>query len=386
MENFELQIPTKIFFGEGQIKNLPEIIGNEVSNILLVYGGGSIKENGIYDEAVSLLDDYTVIELSGIASNPRIEQVREGVDLCKEHDVDLVLAIGGGSVVDAAKVISAGALYAGDPWELVLDHSKITKALPVVDVLTLAATGTEMNNVGVVTNFEERLKKSARADALYPMASILDPTYTYTVSAWQTAVGTADIMSHTFENYFQNVEGTFIQDRLSEGILKACIHYLPKAIENPEDYEARANLMWAATNGLNGLTRIGKWKPWSCHPIEHAISAYHDISHGGGLSVLTPHWMDYILSEETAPDFARIAYNVWDIPKDVSEAEAAQMGIDKLFEFYEKNNLPQSLKDLGVDTKENFDVIATQAAKRLGESYVPLDKQDVLNILESCYE
>lgn len=385
MENFELKIPTKIFFGENQIEKLPEIIGDAISNVLLVYGGGSIKKNGLYDETIALLDKYNVIELPGISSNPRIEQVREGVRLSKENNVELVLAVGGGSVVDASKVIAAGAVYNGDAWDLVMDHSLITDALPLVDILTLAATGTEMNNVGVVTNFEARLKKSARADALYPMASILDPTYTYTVNAWQTAVGTADIMSHTFENYFQNVEGAFIQDRLSEGILKSCIHYLPQAIENPEDYEARANLMWAATNALNGLTRIGKWKPWSCHPIEHAISAYHDISHGAGLSLLTTHWMQYVLNEETAPDFARIAYNVWDVSKDVDEMKAAQIGIDKLIELYKKYDLPQSLRELGVDTKENFDVIAEQAATRLGESYVPLDEQDVLNILESCY-
>ncbi|UUX32982.1 iron-containing alcohol dehydrogenase [Fundicoccus culcitae] len=386
MKNFIYDIPTKLYFGKNQIEHLPNLINEFGKKVLLTYGGGSIKRNGLYDTILALLPECEMIELAGIEPNPRIETVRKGAELCKTHDIDVVLAVGGGSTIDASKVMAAAAKFDGDPWELVKQPDLIQDALPLIDVLTLSATGTEMNASGVITNFATKEKIGTRSYHMYPYASICDPTYTFSVSKHQTAAGTADIMSHTFEIYFSHEEEVFIQDRLAEGILNACIHYLPIALQEPENYDARANLMWASTLALNGLTSFGKGGPWTCHPIEHVLSAYYDITHAVGLAILTPRWMAYILNDQTVERFAMYAEKVWNIPSAGDPYAAARLAIDKTYQFFLDAGLPMTLPEVGITSDEFFDEMATAAASRLENAYVPLNKNDVVNILQACME
>lgn len=382
MENFTYSIPTVIHFGKGQISHLSEL-KQSGSKVLLVYGGGSIKKMGLYDKAMQILKDnqLTVVELSGVEPNPRIESVREGVALCKEHKIDMVLAIGGGSVIDCAKVIAGGALYEGDPWDLVLNGSKINEALPVYSVLTLSATGSEMNANAVISDLKKQEKWGTGNYVLKPKMSILDPEYTYTVSKKQTAAGTADIMSHTFENYFSNVPGAAIQARFAESILKTCIQYAPIALENPTNYEARANLMWCSSVAINGLLSYGNGVGWCIHPMEHELSAFYDITHGEGLAILTPHWMEFALRDSTVSKFAEYGRNVWNLTG--SEKEVAKEAIECTKKFFGQLNLPATLTEVGIDD-QYFDIMAEKAAMGCGDTFVPLTKQDIISIYRAA--
>lgn len=265
MKNFNYHIPTDIYFGKGKIRVLGDKITAIGKNILLVYGGGSIKKSGLYDQVIDELNraGVTVSELPGVEPNPRIQSVRKGIEICRAKGIEGVLAVGGGSTIDCAKVIAAGACYEGDAWELVLDARKITKALPVASVLTLAATGSEMDGFAVISDMEKNEKWGTGNDITKPVFSILDPEYTFSVSKYQTACGTSDIMSHTFENYFNRVPGAYLQARMAEGILKTCIKYAPVAMEEPDNYEARANLMWASSLAINGLISYGEDAAWA---------------------------------------------------------------------------------------------------------------------------
>jgi len=231
MNNFRFHAYTDIRFGKDQINTLPELLAPYGKKVLMVYGGGSIKKNGLFDKIMELLTDFTVYELSGVEPNPKITSVREGVKLCKEHAIDVVLAVGGGSTIDASKVIAGGAAYEGDAWDLVTNPKKIGKVLPIVTVLTLAATGSEMNKNAVISNMETNEKLGTASHDFIPKASICDPTYLYTLPAKQTAAGTADIMSHVFEQYFQNEKRAFLTDRIAESLLKTCINYCPIALD-----------------------------------------------------------------------------------------------------------------------------------------------------------
>ncbi|QEH70372.1 iron-containing alcohol dehydrogenase [Cellulosilyticum sp. WCF-2] len=385
MDNFIFNAYTKIYFGKGMIKNLPEAIEVHGKNVLLVYGGGSIKRNGIYDEVKTLLSECKIIELSGVDPNPRIETVREGVRLCKEHQIDVILAAGGGSVIDCAKVIGAGYYYDGDAWDLVVEPNKITEVLPIVTILTLAATGSEMNKNAVISNMTINEKLGTGSMNMIPQASILDPEYLYTLPAIQTAAGTADIMSHIFENYFKKEEDTFIQNKLAEGLLETCIKYCPIALKEPENYEARANLMWASTLALNGLVGAGKPGSWTCHPIEHELSAFYDITHGIGLAIVTPRWMRHILNEQTVGKFVAYAKNVWHLPEMTDPFAYANAAIDATEEFFKNCGIPMTFSEIGIN-EEHFEVMAEKAVRigGLGEAYVPLTKEDVISILNMC--
>ena len=313
MNNFRFYAPTDIRFGKGQADCLPEELGKYGKRILMVYGGGSIKRSGLYDKLRKLLKNFEIFELPGIEPNPKITSVRKGAEICKKEQIDVILAVGGGSCIDASKNIACGAFYEGDPWDLVLDRTKITEALPLAVVLTICATGSEMNNGAVISNEETNEKLEMGADVLYPKLSICDPTYLYTLPSAQTAAGTADIMSHVLEQYFQPCDTAWLTDRLSEEVLKTCIRYCPAALGEPENYEARANLMWASTLGLNHILTAGKGGAWSCHPMEHQLSAFYDITHGVGLAILTPAWMRYVLCDRTVDRFALYARQVWGV-------------------------------------------------------------------------
>lgn len=383
MKNFVFNAYTEMIFGKGQIDKLPEVINRYGKNVLLVYGGGSIKKNGIYDRIIELLKDYNVIELGGVEPNPKIESVRDGVRLCRENHVDVVLAVGGGSTIDCSKVIAGGYYYDGDPWDIVVDSSKIEKVLPIVTVLTLAATGSEMNKNAVISNMESNEKLGTSSRKFIPQVSILNPEYTFGVPRIQTAAGTADIMSHIFENYFSNEKGTFIQDRFAEGILQACIKYCPIALENPCNYDARANLMWASSMALNGLIGAGKGDAWSCHPIEHELSAFYDITHGIGLAIITPHWMRYILNDNTVRKFVKYAKNVWHIEDNDDQYEMANQAIDATEQFFKECKLPMKLSEIGIND-EYFAKMARKAVYNGGllYAYVPLNEDDVIKILQ----
>ena len=328
MESFNYSIKTEIYFGKGKISNLGDILLKYGKSVLLVYGGGSIKKIGLYDKAKEILNKNNIkcIELSGVEPNPRIDTVRKGVNLVRENNIDIILPIGGGSTIDCAKAISGASFYDGDPWDIVKDPKKIpNKIIPIVSILTLAATGSEMDPFAVISNMDTNEKLGLSNENLRPVASILDPEYTYSVPKSQTAAGTCDIMSHVFEAYFTRKDDAYLQDRMAEAVLKTCIEYGIVAYNDPENYDARANLMWASSLAINGLLSCGKDNTaWSVHPIEHELSAYYDITHGVGLAILTPHWMRFVLNDNTVDKFVKFGINVWDIDKTLPKYEIAK--------------------------------------------------------------
>lgn len=383
MENFYYSIPTKIYFGKGQIDNLGSAVKEYGKKALIVYGGGSIKKIGLYDKMIEILkaNDISYMELSGIDPNPRIESVREGVKICKENDIDLVLAVGGGSTIDCAKVIAAGVYYENDPWDIVKDPSKIVKALPLVTILTLAATGSEMNKNAVISNMNTNEKVGTASELMKPKVSILDPEYTYSVSKYQTAAGTADIMSHVFESYFTHTNAVDIQDSIAEGLLRTCIKYGKIAVDDSTNYDARANLMWASSLAINGMTSLGtKNIGWTAHPMEHELSAFYDITHGVGLAILTPHLMKYSLNDTTVNKLAQYGTNVWGIDKNLDKYEIANKAIEETSKFFKDLGIPMTLREVGIN-EEKFEIMAQKVTARgnLG-TFCPLSTEDVVNI------
>ena len=385
MQNFEFHAYTDMLFGEGQIEKLPEVLARYGKRVLLTYGGGSLKKNGIYDKIKELTGDFEVTELGGIEPNPRLTSVEKGVSLCREHQIDVILAAGGGSTIDCSKMIAAGACSEEEPWTLVKNPQKIQKALPIVTILTMGATGSEMNGNGVITNMETQEKLGTFSWKVIPQVSICDPTYLKTLPALQTAAGTADIMSHVFEDYFKTEPDAMVQDTFAEGILRTCIKYCPAALKNPADYAARANLMWASSMGLNGLCGSGKPGAWTCHPIEHELSAFYDITHGVGLAILTPRWMRYVLNENTVDKFAEYARNVWHLEDREDKFALAEEAIDKTETFFRDCGIPMTLTELGID-ESKFERMAENAVRvgNLKTAFMPLAKEDVVNILKMC--
>lgn len=385
MYNFAFHVPTTIHFGKGQISHLADLAAYG-KKVLLCYGGGSIKRNGIYDQATKILSDagLEVFELSGVEPNPRIQTVRHGVDLCRKEYIDMVLAIGGGSTIDCAKVVAAGAKYDGDACDLVIHPELIKAALPIFSVLTLAATGSEMDAFAVISDMTKNEKWGTAAECLKPTMSVLDPTYTFSVPARQTAAGTADMMSHTFENYFSMDDGAYVQKRMAEALLKTMIHYGPIALEKPDDYDARANLMWAASHAINGLVGEGCAPAWCVHPMEHELSAFYDITHGEGLAILTPAWMEHVLSEKTEKQFATYGRNVWGLTG-TDDAPVAREAIARTRQFFtETMHMPATLHEVGITDEEHFDVMAQKAADGSKGSFVPLTKEDIVEIYRAA--
>ncbi len=385
MNNFTYSIPTTVFFGKGQVENLPGAIKQYGKKVLMVYGGGSIKKMGLYDKIVSLFKENGIewVELNGVEPNPRVTSVNKGVQLCRENGVEAVLAVGGGSTIDCSKVIAASVAYPGDAWDIVIGKAEITKVLPVFSVLTLSATGSEMDPTAVISNMETNDKEAVANPGMLPKASVLDPSYTFSVSKYQTAAGTADIMSHIFEVYFSRVKDAYMQDRMAEALLKTCIKYGIIAVNEPDNYEARANLMWSSSWAINGLLTMGKEVAWTVHGIEHELSAYYDITHGVGLAILTPAWMEYVLSDETVDKFAEYGVNVWDIDKSLDKYEIAHKAIDKTREYFKLMGIPSSLSELGIG-EENFEIMAEKSARGLDAAYVPLKNEDIMKIYKAC--
>lgn len=386
MDNFVYSIPTEIYFGKGQVKNIGNIVSQYGKNVLLVYGGGSIKRNGIYDDVTSVFKEQgiTFHELSGVEPNPRITTVREGVELCRTKHIDVVLPIGGGSSIDCAKVIAAAVSYQGDAWDIVLDPSKVVRVLPIVTILTLSATGSEMDTFAVISDMDTNDKIGTSHVDMRPKASILDPSYTFSVPANQTAAGTADIMSHILECYFSNVSG-YMQDRMAEGLLKTCIEFGVKAMASPDDYEARANLMWASSWAINNFIKLGKGVEWSVHPMEHQLSAYYDITHGVGLAILTPHWMEYVLNEKNVYKFKEYGIHVWGIDKDKDDFEIAHEAIRMTKDYFVEMGIATTLREVGIEDDRYFDIMAEKACVGLENAFVALTKEDVKEIYKRSF-
>ena len=389
MLNFHYRIPTEIFFGKDQIQVLPEQVKKYGSRVLMVYGGGSIRKNGLYESVTGLLKaaGIEVFELPGVEPNPKITSVREGAEICKEKSVDLVLAVGGGSTLDCAKVIAAAALSEEEPWALVKDSRKISGALPVASIITLSATGSEMNCGAVISNAETKEKLATGHPDMAPKFSILDPTYTFTVPKYQTASGAADILCHVFEVYFSQTDA-FLQNRLAEGVMRTVITYAPRAMADPTDYEARANIMWASSLAINGLLEYGKVSEWTMHGMEHELSAFYDITHGAGLAILMPRWMAHALKAETLEKFCAYAENVWGIRDGASKEDMALRGIEKTKTFlFDVLQLPETLKDVGIG-EENLALMAHQAVRRSPTGTIGtfdrLSEKDILEIYRNC--
>ena len=383
MQNFDYMTPTRLIFGRDAIAKLPEVMTQFGKKILLTYGGGSIKKIGLYQKVLEMLKGYDIVELPGIQPNPKYDpSVLDGVRLCKEHNVDVILSVGGGSVLDCSKAIAAGAKYDGDPWDLISYKVKAKAALPIVDILTLAATGSEYDCGGVISRTETNDKIGYIDPLLFPVVSILDPVYTFTVSKKQTAAGIADAMNHTIEQYFVE-DSTLLNDGFCESMLRSLITNGRKCLENPEDYTARAEMMLACTYGCNGILALGNsYSGWPCHGIEHALSAYYDITHGEGLAIITPRWMRHILSERTMDRFVKYGINVFGIDPTLPKQEIAGKAIDATYEFFESINIPMHLREVGIDDSR-IDEMAHHIAvnEGLDKAYAPLTEQDIKEIL-----
>ncbi len=383
MQNFDYCTPTRLLFGKGVVAKLPEVLAPLGRKVLLAYGGGSIKKMGLYQKVKELLKDFEIVELSGIQPNPKYDpSVLDGVRLCKEHGVEVILAVGGGSVLDCSKAIAAGACYDGDPWDLITGKVQTLKALPMVDILTLAATGSEYDTYGVISRTDTNDKIGYGDALLYPVCSFLDPTYTFTVSKWQTAAGCADAMNHIMEQYFTG-ETTLMNDGFCESILKSLMVNGPKCLENPEDYTARAEMMFCCTLACNGIVAQGNSRSgWPCHGIEHALSGYYDITHGVGLAIITPHWMRYILSERTLDRFVKYGVNVFGIDASLDRWEIARKAIDATSAFFASMGIPMTLREVGIDGNRIGEMARHIAdTEGLEGAWVPLFEKDIAAIL-----
>lgn len=385
MQNFDYQTPTRLIFGKGVISNLPEVMKPLGRKILMTYGSGSIKKIGLYDKVKELLADFEIYELSDIQPNPKYDpSVLDGVRICKENGIDAILAVGGGSVLDCSKAIAAGAKYDGDPWDLITYKVLAQDALPIVDILTLAATGSEYDCGGVISRTETNDKIGYMDPHLFPVCSILDPVYTFSVSKKQTAAGCADAMNHVMEQYFSE-DTTLLNDGFCEAELKSLMENTKIALENPEDYRARAELMLCCTYGCNGILSLGNSASgWPCHGMEHALSAYYDITHGEGLAILTPRWMRHILSDKTVDRFVKYGVNVFGIDSSLDKYEIADQAIEATYKFFESIGIPMHLREVGID-ESRIEEMAHHIAVNEGleNAYVPLTEKDIIEILKA---
>ncbi len=385
---FVYDIPTKVYFGQDHLENLVPEINRFGKRVLLVYGKGSVKRSGLYDKVMAQLNpsDIEVFEYSGIDPNPRHTSVNEAAELCRKENIEVILAVGGGSTIDAAKIIGTATFYEGDSWDIVTRKVPPTNTLPIISILTLSATGSEMNGGGVISNMDTKEKIGFGYPGQRPKVSFLDPTNTYSVSKFQTASGTADILSHVIEVYFNLNSDLYMLDTVMEGLMKTVIKYGPIAIAEPDNYDARANLMWASSWAINDFIRGGKQQAWSCHPMEHQLSAYYDIAHGLGLAILTPRWMKYVLDETTVGKFYTYGTEVFDIDKSLEPMEVAKLAIAKTEDFlFNQLKLDSTLTAIDID-RTYFEEMAAKTVGSTGvlKGFKHLTKEDVIAIYEMC--
>ncbi|MBQ9344252.1 MAG: iron-containing alcohol dehydrogenase [Kiritimatiellae bacterium] len=386
MQNFDYWTPTRLVFGRNAIEKLPEALAPYGRRVLLAYGGGSIRKIGLYDRVRELLAGCEVYELAGIAPNPKFApSVLEGIRLCRAHAIDVILAVGGGSVLDCCKGIAGCARSEGDPWDIITGKQPTTGAVPIVDILTLAATGSEYDNAAVISRTETNDKVAYFSPLVFPAVSILDPTYTFSVSRRQTAAGTADAMNHVMEQYFVG-DSTMLNDGFCEVALRSLMANCRKLLANPEDYTARAEMMLCCTYGCNGIYALGNaYGGWPCHGMEHALSAFYDITHGEGLAILTPRWMRHILSEATAPRLAQYGRHVFGVGEGLSDWEAAEKAIQATYDFFASIGIPMHLREVGIDESRIDEMAAHVVADwpDMQTAWVPLGERDIAEIFRA---
>lgn len=389
MNNFFFQNATKVYFGQGCVREYLGCLTRSHETILLAYGGGSIKQNGVYDEVMSILRDKgkKVVEFSGIMANPTYRKVQEGAALARENHADMILAIGGGSVMDCCKAVSLAARYEGDIWTDYwerLGHINV-EPLPLGVIVTVAGTGSECNGGAVITNEEKKIKTGRDYPKLNPRFALMDPTYTYSVPKKRMISGSFDILSHIMETYFSEPNEDNVSDDIMEALMKSVIRNLRVAIQNPEDYTARSNLMWDATMAENRIIKMGKKCDFECHNMEHQLGAYTNCNHGCGLAVLHPVYYRHIY-QAGLPKFVRFAENVWNIPRDHrTDEELALAGIQALADFIREIGLPTTLKELGLTDKALLRPIADSCGISAG-SYKTMTHEEILEIFEECFE
>lgn len=388
VNNFIFENSSKVYFGEGCVKEyLSDIISHYGDTVMLCYGGGSIKKNGIYDEIVTILNgqNKTVVEFGGIPSNPTYGKTLEGIKLAKESNADLILAVGGGSVMDCCKAISLGAEYDGDIWSDFWARPGIIdfEPLPLGIVVTASGTGSECNGGAVITNDRLKIKTGRDYPQLNAKFVMLDPTYTYSVPKFQMVSGAFDTLSHIMEIYFSEPDESNVSDDISEALMRNVITNLRAAVKNPEDYTARSNLMWDATMAENRIIKLGKRTDFECHQIEHQLGAYTNCNHGAGLAVIHPVYYRHICNYGEKK-FARFATDVWGISRDgKTDGELAKAGVEALADFIKEIGMPATLKELGVDESVDLKEIA-ESCNIMPGSYKKMTHEEILKILEEC--
>jgi len=393
--NFTFQNPTRLIFGAGTLAKLGEVVRAHGTKALLVTGGGSVRRNGAFDRAVSSLKaaGVSVVECSGVEPNPRLSTVTRGAEIARREGCDVVVALGGGSTMDAAKVMAAAVYYEGDPWNMMVhvqENRKLpTRALPIVTVPTLAATGSEMNAGAVITDEKTTVKSFVSAGCLYPCTAVVDPELTVSVPKDQTAFGICDLITHVTESYFNGVDGTPLQDRFAEGVILTAMEWGPRAVADGSDLEARAQVQWASVVALNGWVQVGAAAPYPVHMIEHTLSAHHDISHGAGLAVVNPAWMR--LAARTRPArFAQFAERIFGVSSSRPEdAEVATEGIDRFEAFLRSIGCPTRLSEVGIGDllldryAQDTLLVAHDDRGRL-PGRPPMSEADIVGVLRSA--
>lgn len=387
MIDFAFQNPTKIYFGRKALSNLSTEVQKYGKRILLVYGGGSIKRSGLYDRIMEILNGIgvQVWELGGVQPNPRLSLVYTGIEMCREHDVQLVLAVGGGSAIDTGKAIVNGVCYDGDVWDLFTGKGSISEVLPLGTIVTIPAAGSEMSSSCVITREEDQCKKGRNVPLNFPKFSILNPEDSFTLPRYHVACGIVDIMAHMMERYFTQVENVELIDRMTEAALITVIHNAPVTLAEPTNYDARAEITWAGSLAHNTLLQTGRIGDWASHKLEHELSALYDIAHGAGLAIVFPAWMKYTLPRGGAKKLAQFTTRVFGVPEDFgSEEEIAAEGIRRLEDFYRSLDMPVRLSEIHIDDRD-FDRMAERCAAMVGGTvgaFVPLKAADCRKIYE----
>lgn len=351
MNNFRFYNPCEIYFGKEQEKNAGKLCAKYGHKVLMVYGKNSIKKNGVYDTVISSFKEENIefIELNGVKPNPEMDLVYKGIEICKNENIDFVLAVGGGSVIDCAKAIATGALYDGDAWDFYLRKRKPEKALPVGTILTVVGAGSEMSNSNVIT--KGNLKRDFDNEIIIPKFSILNPELTYTVSPFQTACGSFDAISHLLERYFTPTESTDVTDRMIEGLVQTLMIYTPLAMKHPDCYEYRAQIMWASTLAQNGLMNTGRDGDWACHKIEHELSGEFDIAHGLGLAMIYPSWLTYV-AKENMPRFRQFGRRILGVDVMEEDDKTIECIVDAFVDFEKKIGLDYNISSLEMDDEK----------------------------------
>lgn len=387
MVNFDYQTPTRLIFGRGVVQEkLHDVMEKFGKRVLITWGGGSIKRSGLYDQVREILKDKEIYELPGIEPNPKYDpSVLEGVRICKKKNIDVILSVGGGSVLDCTKAIAGAACSDADPWDVITMKVPTLKAIPIVDIITLAATGSEYDRGGVISRTDTNDKLAYFSDLVFPAVSFIDPTYTFTLPVRQTLAGVSDCINHIMEQYFCG-EHIMMNDAFMEGAIKSLMKNVRIVLEDPENYEARAEIFYATTLGCNGIYSLGNSESgWPMHAIEHALSGHYDINHGEGLAIVTPRWMKHILSEKTLERFVAFGTGVFGIDPALPEMEIAEKAIQSIHDFYREIGLPMTLREVGIDGSR-IDEMAHHIAVNEGleNAWAPLHEEDIAAILRDC--